>query len=99
MPDLNCPTFQAQIARLSLITKNWGGGRPPPPPPPPASYAYEFAPFLLLKPQEYIDLKNVKQQPEFPHKTRKTGFFRDYLQNGFNVNSRVLNRLHTASSS
>ena len=31
--DLNCPTFQAQIARLSFITKNWGGGRPPAPPP------------------------------------------------------------------
>ena len=35
MPDLNCPTFQAQIARLSLITKSWGG-RPPPQPPPPS---------------------------------------------------------------
>ena len=39
--DLNCPTCQAQIARLSFITKNWGGGRPPSPPPPPASYAYD----------------------------------------------------------
>ena len=59
----------------------------------------DFAPFLRLKPQEYIDLKNVEPQPEFSHKTRKTGFFRDYLQNVFNVNSRVLNRLHTASRS
>ena len=32
--DLNCPTFQAQIARLSFIIKNWGGRRPPAPPPP-----------------------------------------------------------------
>ena len=38
--DLNCPTFQAQIARLSFITKNWGGR--PPPPSPPASYAYAY---------------------------------------------------------
>ena len=44
MPDLNCPTFQAQIARLSLITKNWGGGRPPPspqPPPPPRTPMFD----------------------------------------------------------